>query len=267
MKKLRIGSIILFIISTAVFVGFGIYEQSKNDEVPPVISFDEERLVVSVKTDEEELLRDVKAADRKSGDVSNALVIEKISGFTEEGERIITYAAIDENGNVGRKERILRYKDYEKPQFNLDGPLRYPTGRKVDVLNRITAVSSLDGDLTDNIKYSLETAINIMSPGKYPIEFRVMDSGGAMTYLNTELEVYEVSQERIQVDLKKYIVFLNKKDKFEPKRYFKGSDEKGELEIQSNVDMKTSGAYYVDYIVKSGELMGKSRLIVVVNEE
>lgn len=128
MKKLRIGSIILFIISTAVFVGFGIYEQSKNDKVPPVISFDEERLVVSVKTDEEELLRDVKAADRKSGDVSNALVIEKISGFTEEGERIITYAAIDENGNVGRKERILRYKDYEKPQFNLDGPVAIPDG-------------------------------------------------------------------------------------------------------------------------------------------
>lgn len=266
MKKIRVGSIILVIISAVIFVGFRIYEQSKSDHVPPVISYGEEELVVSVEADEKELLKDVKAEDNKSGDVSDALVIEKLSNFTEEGERIITYAAIDENGNVGRKERILRYEDYKAPQFSLNGSLRYPTGKKINVLNGITASSSLDGDLTDNIKYSLETTLNTMSPGKYPVEFRVMDSAGNTTYLNTELEVYEASEERIKVSLTNYIVSMNVNDSFNPQQYYSGADEQGSLEIQSNVDITAPGVYYVDYIVKSQMKMGKSRLIVVVNE-
>lgn len=196
MKKIRLGSIILLIISTVIFVGFRIYEYSQSDNEAPVISYGEEELVVSVEADESKLLKDVKAEDKKSGDVSDALVVEKLSDFTEEGVRIITYAAIDAKGNVARKERTLKYTDYQAPEFKLSEPLRYPMGKKIDVLDKITASSVLDGDLTSNIKYSLETTINVMNPGMYPIEFRVMDSGGKTTYLNTQLEVYDATKER-----------------------------------------------------------------------
>lgn len=266
MRKLRVGSIILLAVSTIIFVGFKIYEKSKSDYEPPVISFEKKELVVSVEADEKELLKDVKAIDKKSGDVSDALVVEKLSHFTEAGERVITYAAIDGNGNVGRKERTLRYKDYKKPQFSLNAPLRFPTGQKISVLNGVTALSSLDGDLTDNIKYSLETTLNIMNPGTYPIEFRVVDSGGNTTYLSTEVEIYEASEERIKVDLTEYMIFIDTNDSFDPKRYYKGADEEGTLEIRSNVNKKKPGVYYVDYIVKAQQTMGKSRLVVVVNE-
>lgn len=269
MKKIRILSILLLLASTAVFVMFKVYERIDQDNTPPVITCENEELVVSVTATEQDLLKGVKAVDKRSGDVSDSLVVESMSGFTEDGVRIIRYAAIDEQGNVARKEQSLRYEDYQKPKFTLSGPLRFPTGKTINVLSQIQAESVLDGDLTGNIKYSLESTIDIMKAGIYPVEFRVMDSGGNTVYLNTELEVYDISEERIDVSLSDYLIYLDLNAGFDPNTYYKGTDEAGEeseLSIQSNVDTTKPGVYHVDYVVQDGKMMGKSRLIVVVNE-
>ena len=44
--------------------------------------------------------------------------------------------------------------------------------------SKITADSVLDGDLTSNIKYSLEKTVNTQAAGEYPIEFRVWTAAG-----------------------------------------------------------------------------------------
>lgn len=90
-----------------------------------------------------ELLADVKAEDNLSGDVSGTLVVEQISEITEENERTITYAAIDEKGNVGRAERTLKYIDYQGPWFKLKDSLRYKAGDTLNVLDRVEAESLL----------------------------------------------------------------------------------------------------------------------------
>lgn len=265
MKKIRIGSIVLLIISTVIFAVFTLYERSNSDYEPPVISYEDEEIVLGVSAEESELLKGVKAVDKKCGDVSDTLVVERVSDFTEDGTRMIRYAAIDESGNVGRKERVLRYEDYRSPEFHLSGPLRFPTGRNMNILSKITASSSLDGDVSDKIKYTMETVVDLMKPGKYPVEFRVMDSAGKMVYLNTEMEVYDASEQRINVNLNQYIVYLKANSGFDPQAYYAGASQEGQLEIQSSVDMSTPGTYYVDYIVNGDGTMGKSRLIVVVN--
>lgn len=198
MRKIRIISILLLLISTVIFGVFKVYEKIGSDNKAPEISFDSEELTVSVEDEEDALLKDVKAVDNRSGDVSDAVVVEKLSDFTEEGVRMITYAVIDKNGNVGRRERVLRYKDYKEPKIEMKKKLRYPIGQQVDVLEYIRAESSLDGDLKNNVKYTLESTINIMNPGKYPIEFRVMDSAGKVTYLETNVEMYDPSKEHVR---------------------------------------------------------------------
>lgn len=265
MKKLRIGSVLLLLISTVIFMVFKIYERTISDFEPPVISFQEEELTVSANADESELLKDVKAVDKRSGDVSKALVVESLSGFTEDGTRMITYAAIDKNGNVARKERVLHYSDYQAPHFSLSAPLRFPRGKNVNVLSRVTAESVLDGNLTDKIKYSLEQMVDVTTPEKYPVEFRVMDSGGNTVYLKTGLEVYNPMAEQIDVSLNQYIVYLDVNAAFNPADYYVGASEAGTLEVQSHVDMAVPGVYDVDYIVHGEHTIGKSRLIVVVN--
>lgn len=48
----------------------------------------------------------------------------------------------------------------------MTGSLCYSAGESIDILSCITADSVLDGDLTSNIKYSLEKTVNTMAAGE-----------------------------------------------------------------------------------------------------
>lgn len=264
MKKLRIFSILLLLISTGVFGLFQVYTRIVKDDTPPVVTCESQELHVSVGASEEELLKDVKAIDKRSGDVSDTLVVESISDFTDEKTRIVTYAAVDKSMNVGRCERTLVYTDYQEPQFNLEAPLCFREGSNIDILSCISAESMLDGSLTSNIKYSLEKTVNTSVTGYYPIEFRVMDSGGKTVYLNTQVEIYSKEYTGLEITLKEYLVYLNVGDVFNPAEYYMSSSQEGSLQMNSDVDTSKAGTYYVDYVVTAGTMQGKSRLVVVV---
>lgn len=264
MKKLKIFSVILLLVSIGAFVAFQGYRRVVQDNKPPVVTCDSEELKVSVEAEEEDLLKGVTAKDNRSGDVTDSIVIESLSAFTEEGTRIITYAAVDKSMNVGRCERTLVYEDYEPPVFHMTGSLCYSAGESIDILSCITADSVLDGDLTSNIKYSLEKTVNTMAAGEYPVEFRVMDSGGNTVYLKTQISISEKNYSGIHVSLSDYLIYLSVGDGFDPAAYYVGADREGTLTIQSNVNTAEAGTYYADYIVNAATTNGKSRLVVVV---
>lgn len=266
MKKMKILSILLFVSAIAIYLIYGIYEKKNSDEIAPVLQCETEALTVSVSATEEELLQGVTAKDDKSGNVEDTLVIESISSFTEENTRMITYAAIDEKGNVGRVQRTLSYEDYQKPRFDLKEPLRFSVGGSINFLNNVSADSVLDGNLTDKIKYTLESSIDLKSTGVYQVEYRVMDSAGSVVYLPLEVEVYDPTEERIHVILTDYLVYLPQGAQFTPNAYFVGSDIEGTLTVTSGVDTRNAGVYFVDYVVTSENSIGKSRLVVVVTE-
>lgn len=264
MKKLRVFSTLLLLASTSAFILFQIYSKIVKDSTPPVVTCETEELTVPVDATEEDLFQGVTAKDKRSGDVTDTLVIEEMSAFTEEGTRILTYAAVDESKNVGRCERTIRYEGYQAPTFHLSSSLCFPVGASVNVFGAITAESVLDGDLSSNIKYALEKTINTMEEGSYPIEFRVTDSGGKTVYLKTEIQIMSSEYAGIDVYLADYLVYVEKGSSFDPMIYYNGAEKDGELMIDSNLNTGEAGTYYVDYIVKSGGSGGKSRLVVVV---
>lgn len=264
MKKLKIFSILLLLVSTAAFVAFKMYKNVIIDSVPPVVMCNSEEITVSVEATEEELLSGVKARDNRSGDVSDTLVIEKLSAFSEDGKRVATYAAVDDSMNVGRCEQTIIYEGYQPPRFKMNSSLCFSMKSKENLLSAVSAESVLDGDLTDNIKYSLPESINTSTPGNYPIEYRVMDNGGKVVYLNTYVEVCESQNCAFDVHLNEYLVYMKTGEAFSPDQYYAGAEREGALSIQSNVDTQTAGTYYVDYVVSSGSVSGKARLVVVV---
>lgn len=266
MKQIKTLSIVLLVISILIFGAYKGYEYKTQDNTPPVIYCDLEELVVSVSVTEEELLEGLYALDAISGDVTDTLVVEKISPFTEENTRIITYAAIDAKGNVGRLTRTLVYTDYETPKFTLSQPLRVPMGKTINLLKTISASSVVDGDLTDRIKYSLESTINVSSTGVYEIVFRVTDSCGHVEYLPLEVEVYDGMEEKLKVTLTDYLVYHPLNEEFDPMKYYEGSEEEGDLYVISRVNIEEEGVYYVDYELQSPNSQGKTRLVVVVKE-
>ena len=266
MKRLKIFSIFLLLASVSAFAVFQGYTRMIQDKKPPVISCDSSELTVSVRAKEEDLLKGVTAKDNRSGDVSDTLVVESMSEFTDEAKRTITYAAVDKSMNVGRAERTIVYEDYTPPTFHMTGSLCFAAGEKVDVSSKISADSVLDGDLTSNIKYTLENTINTQVAGEYPIEFRVMDSAGNTVYLKTQISISDKSYAGINVKLKDYLIYLPVGASFDPNEYYDGADKDGILAIQSNVNTVEAGSYYVDYIMNAGAVSGKSRLVVIVQQ-
>lgn len=264
MKKLRMLSILLFFASTIIFVSYKVYEKVNEDTTPPVISFQGEEITISVTDDESVLLNGVKAEDNRDGDISDRLIVERKSAFTEENVRTITYAVMDDNGNVAKKERTLCYSDYTAPQFSMTDDLRFPMKSSISVLSNISAESVLDGDLSNVIKYSLESSMLTTETGTYPVEFRVMDSVGKTVYLNTEIEIYDGSKETISVYLSEYLVYAKAGMSFDAGSYYTGASREGVLSIDSDVDMSNPGVYHVDYTIVDGSAYGTSRLLVVV---
>lgn len=248
---------IFLIVSTAAFVIFLAYDLITRDTKPPVIECGDE-LTVSVSSTEEELLRDVTAKDKRSGDVSDSLVVEKMSELMENDTRIITYAAIDEQGNVGRKERTIRYSDYEKPRFTLSQPLYISMNDVIDISMFVGAESSLDGQLDYKVKYSVE-GNGIAGPGMYQITYSVTDSTGNTVYLPITLEIYDEKESKRLLELKEYLIYLNVNDEFDPYEYYE-SNRNEKVRVNSEVDTSVPGIYIVSYETENA----KSPLIVIV---
>lgn len=264
MKKIRVLSVLLLVVSVAAFIVFNMYRNVIMDNNPPVVTCDKEEITVSIDVTEEELLKGVKAEDKRSGDVSDTLVIESMSAFSEDGKRVVTYAAVDESMNVGRCEQTVIYEGYEKPRFAMNGSLCFAIGEKVDLLSPVSVSSVLDGNLTENIKYNLTEVIDKTTAGNYPIEYRVTDSGGNVVYLNTYVEICDSSYAANEVYLSEYLVYVNTGAAFDASAYYTGAEYEGALQIQSNVNTSEPGTYFVDYIVTGVGINGKSRLVVVV---
>lgn len=263
MKK-NIISIVLLVLSLSIVMAYKQIDSANTDSIPPVLTADSSVIEASVEVTEEELLKGITAYDARWGDVTDTIVIEDISNFIEENTRIITYAAVDGSMNVGKLERTLVYTDYKEPVFDLSKPLSFVVGTRINILSNISADSSLDKDLTEKVRYGLDSVIDNLATGEYPIEFRVTDSCGKTSYLNTFIEICDASYSAIDIELSDYLIYLPVNSKFNPKSYFKGASIDGELSINSKVDTTTPGTYHVDYYVTSASIHGKSRLVVVV---
>ena len=264
MKKIKLASFILLLISVVIFGIYKVYEFKTRDTEPPKITAETDTITASVAVTEEELLAGVTAMDKESGDVSDSLVVESLSTFVDTNTCEVTYAAIDAKGNVGRLTRTLVYTDYEQPKFTLTDDLRIPRGRMLDFSDIVGAESVLDGNMSDYVKYILADHVDTMMAGTYEIEFRVTDSFGNTAYLPVEIEIYDTMTEHIDVKLTEYILYLNQGAEFHAEDYYVGSDIDGDISIQSQVDTSQAGIYYVDYVVEGNNSTGKSRLIVVV---
>lgn len=265
MKKKFNWNICILIVAIVIFGAYICYAKIINDSDAPKVTCASDEITVSVESSQQELLKGVTAVDERDGDVTSSLIVESISAFADD-ERIITYAAVDESGNVGRASRTLKYTDYQAPRFSLEEPLRFAIGSKFDVMKGIKAESSLDGDLTGKVKFSQSSVLDKTKAGEYEGEFRVADSTGTVSYLPVKVQIYDPMADGVKVELNQYVLYLEKGEAFNPRKYFKGSSPWGALRISSNVNTAEAGVYTVDYTVSYGSSKGESRLVVVVTE-
>lgn len=282
-RKIWLGFVLLML---ALFAAYCVREKLMTDSSGPVISLDKDEIQVSIHDGDEVLLQGITAEDKKDGDVTDSLIVEKISGFYDNGKRTVTCAAFDSDDHISKVQRELTYTDYVSPKFSLSASTRYRAGSSVNIDMIISAEDCLDGDISGKIKIHMDTAINNRVTGLYQVEYSVTNSAGDTVTLPIDIEIYEAQSNELQLNLKTYLVYYTGKD-IDYTDYLK-SVQKGNLEYafegeasssgqipksrvrvdDSYVDPSTPGVYpvyfYYSYDEETTSATGKEVLYVVV---
>ena len=212
MKKFRIAWLVIVVLVTVLFLGYRINEIRKEDSSGPVFSCKEDSLEISIADGDEALLQGITASDKKDGDVTDSILVEKLSAFNKDGSRIVTYAAFDSDNHISEIQRKITYTDYRSPRFELTGSLRFRAGETVNVDQIVRASDCLDGDVSNKVKILMEDTINNRMTGFYEIRYQVSNSAGDTVTLPVEVEVYEAVNNEVELNLDRYLVYYEGKE-------------------------------------------------------
>ncbi len=285
MKKRNWISILLIVLCLGVFFGYRALDLLRTDRTPPVITIEEQQPEFSVQDPRETLLRGIQARDDRDGDVTNSLVVESIRLINADGTAYVSCAAFDKSGNVAKTTREIRFTDYESPRFQLNRPLIFTQSRSNEILSAISALDMVDGNISHRIRATVLEETESQTGGSSNILFTVSNSLGDTVELVLPVEQYTPGLFEGSLELKSYLVYLEKGSRFDANAYLrllkmrqveydlrKGMPEGMELSIEGHVNTNVPGVYEVDYRITCNtgtELVpqiytARSKLIVVV---
>ena len=274
-KRNKVFLLLLFIINVS-YVLFLVFDSMADVETNqrPQITFDQELITISVKSDEDELLSGVNASDAEDGDLSDQVFIYSVSKFDEKNERVVTYAVFDSNNQMVTASRKYKYRDYETPKFSSKKPLTSLMSSLLsgDDSMSMQATSSIDGDITDKISMTQSE-----SDGSIIYQYSVTDSTGTSETLVLSEEIsLKGLMMNLSIELKDYIVYVRKNTSIDFRSYIENvktsigyqSDLISDVQIESNYDSTKSGVYEVMYTLnRSNGDYGAVKMFVIVEDE
>lgn len=270
MRILRICSCAAFAVILAVFLFFYIREERNTDATWPVITIEEQLIDVSLRPTDEELMKGITAYDGKDGDITEKLVVESISRFTEPGISTVTYAVCDSDQHVSVAIRKIRYIGYTSPQFYMNRSLVFSVAELPDIGSVLGAKDSIDGDISDRI---IITASDYASNtiGVFSISAQVSNSKGDTIYLDLPVYIEDISAAAPKITLSEYLVCLEAGEAFDPAAYLDsaaagdGTELTAAVWTESSLDSNTEGVYSVHYYVTdSAGRQGHTVLTVLI---
>lgn len=270
MKPMRIIVLIAFFFITVASLAVFISEKISEDKTIPVITVEEEVIEVSLKATDEEMLKGVTAHDEKDGDLTDHIIIESISGFTEKGVSKITYSVCDSNKNVAKATRKIKFKGYQSPKFKVLGNLCFSLYERIDIKELITASDSLEGNVTHKIVITSDKYSSI-NAGNYYVDATVTNNKGDTSTLRLPLIVEDRPVSVPKIELKEYLIYTAKGKTVDFNSYivdaldFNEKSLKNKVTVESAVDFNKEGTYQVHfYATDSLGQRGHSVMTVVV---
>ena len=281
MKKNNLRYLLLILLCLAVFFGYRAIDAIRTDDIPPEITIPPEIPEISVHDDPAVLLSGVTAADRRDGDVTDSLLLERVQLLDSDGAAKAVCAAFDSSGNVKKAEREFRYTDYESPAFSLSAPLSFELNSGFDILGTVSATDLRDGDISHRIRATSLDGSAVTTLGAHEVEFRVTNSLDDTVKLVLPVEVYAPGLYNASLSLTDYLIYLDAGETFTPERYL-DSFMRGAIttsltgglpagftltntgEVDTAVPGVYSVGYTVTYSVGNQTYLGYSKVIVVV---
>ncbi len=258
MRRSRLFTIILFFIALILFAGVSIRERLIKDHSMPQIHMDTDSIEVSVNAEEDEILKGIKASDKKDGDITDSVTVENMSNFIEKGRRNVTITAADKDNHVSKVTRKLTYTDYTSPVFSLSDPLRFRVNESEENIMKVISVKDvLDGDLTRNITARADKKMSIEKAGDYPITFTVINSAGDVVELPVTITLYdpETDNGAPVIELSAYLVNIAQGSAINPWDYVSAVQMNGRhYEREEDGVLRTKGANDSDNVLTQDNL-------------
>ena len=272
MRYLRLAIILIFIVACAILC-WTIYSLSQRDTTAPQITDSVGDLHLSVTENADALMQGLQATDNLDGDLTDRILVERVSRFSQPGVCQISYVVFDNSNNFCRYERTVTYDDYVSPRLKLDQPLMYHMGEQIAIMDRIRLYDCLDGDITHKLK--LETSnVPDDTTGVYEIELHATNNYGDRIYAKIPLNIGTYSMDAPQIQLKQYLAYVKAGDDFAPLAYIESVKDrtgtpisKDQVKVLSQVDLSKPGGGQICFEVtdqRGGT--GLTYLTVIVEE-
>lgn len=268
MRIVKILLIVVLILVGGLYGYTTVSDRMEGRDVPPVIRCEEEMLVISVSTTNEELLSKVTAWDEQDGDLTASVQVVGISKLLTEDTAKITYVVFDSDHNVGTLTRYLQFTDYEPAKFSLSEGLIYYRNESIALLDRLSATDVIDGDITSMVRVSALTATS--QAEVYRVDVQVTNSMGDTSRLTLPVIQLDGLSIRPKVVLKEYLIYIPQGASFDARSYLSrveipdGLGRNADVTITGLVDTSTPGTYMVSYTYPYELTSGTSILTVVV---
>ena len=268
MRITRILLVLVFLAVAAVYTIQGLTGRRPADDVPPVLTCDSEILEISVHDGQQALLSGITAADDQDGDITGKVLVTGISRLIDGSTARISYAVFDSDHNMATLTRSIRYTDYRLPRFSLEEPLIYDVGQTVNLLDRLHASDVVDGDITGAIRVTYTDLAT--DTGIHDLNVQVTNSMGDTAWLTVPVIIRPVSENRLEVTLDTYLLYLQQGDSFRAGDHLKraayngDSVSLGNVTISGQVDTDIPGTYQIQYTCVYGSHTGTAILTVVV---
>ena len=272
MRYLRIVTISIFLVACAV-LGWTLYSISQKDTVAPEIFDSLGDLHLKASDDDSLLMRGLTATDDRDGDLTEEILVERVSRFTAPGVCQVSYVVFDSNNNFCRYQRTVTYDDYESPRLQLSQPLMYRMGEQISIIDRIKLNDCLDGDITYKLK--LESSnVPDDTVGVYEIELRASNNYGDEIYAKVPLNIGIYSADAPVIRLKQYLAYTKVGESFDPLSYIESVQDietnpipLSKVKTVSQVDLSKAGGGQICFEVTDERgVTGVMYLTVIVEE-
>ena len=269
MKFLKIALVFLCLLSTAWYSVSAVRQKKSGKTEGPSIVCESPTVETSVSAGETALRTGVTASDPQDGDLTDQIIVARVSKLISKDTATVTYLVFDRDNNMATATRTVHYTDYQRPRFRLDQPLVFTVGQPISLTSRLHATDSIDGDVSDSIRIS---ALNIVSStaGVYYITAQVTNSMGDTAQIKLPVILNDEAAARPVIQLTEGLVYLKTGDSFRPADYLKSvsvgdrTESTAGVTWESNVDTAQAGSYFVTYTVSSGGVTGTAMLSVIV---
>lgn len=272
MRYLRLVTILIFVAACAG-LGWTRYSLSLRDTTAPQITDSAGDLHLSVEDDDDALMAGLSAADDRDGDLTDRILVERVSRFSQPGVCQVSYVVFDNSNNFFRYKRTVTYDDYISPKLQLEQPLMYRMGEQISILDRIHLQDCLDGDITHKLK--METSnVPDDTTGVYEIELHATNNYGESIYAKIPLNIGIYSADAPQIQLKQYLVYVKAGEDFSPLAYIESVEDStgtpislDQVKVLSQVDLSKPGGGQICFEVTDQRgVTGLTYLTVIVEE-